>query len=327
MQRRQYSVLYLLLGGILLLGCGSAGGPDEASSGGDVQPQSIASQEPPTDIDPESRSRLPIRKREEMKPEDQEIYDRFVGDDSRSLAGLSGPKGVRLYSPQAGWHLSRANRILRFESGVDPAVRELVIMVAARHMDSQFEWTMHENVGLEAGLDPAAVEAVKYNKSTEGLQERDALLIRFGRELMRETKLSSQTFQEMLQAFGPEDLITLTQIMGGVYLHGPSAAGCRSAAVLRPRAAFAYRSVRKKRGDSLLCPIFVPSLALAKPARIMHKFSTASQKSLVLTVLRSVGLLSVPYSTLAVASVARFVRPALSALRDENLCIIWARNL
>ena len=88
-------------------------------------------------------------------------------------------------------------------------------MVAARHMDSQFEWTMHENVGLEAGLDPAAVEAIKYDRSTEGLQERDALLIRFGRELMRETKLSSQTFQEMIAAFGPEDLITLTQIMGG----------------------------------------------------------------------------------------------------------------
>ncbi len=41
-------------------------------------------------------------------------------------------------------------------------------------------------------------------------------------------------------------------------------------------------------------------------------------------VLRSVGLLSVPYSTLAGASVARLVRPALSALRDENLCIIRA---
>ena len=58
----------------------------------------------------------------------------------------------------------------------------------------------------------------------------------------------------------------------------------------------------------------------------MHKFSTASPKSLVLTVLHSVGLLSVPYSTLAGASVARLVRPALSALRDENLCIIRART-
>ena len=43
-------------------------------------------------------------------------------------------------------------------------------------------------------------------------------------------------------------------------------------------------------------------------ARIMHKFSTASPKSLVLTVLR----------------VTRLVRPAVSALRDENLCIIRA---
>ena len=52
----------------------------------------------------------------------------------------------------------------------------------------------------------------------------------------------------------------------------------------------------------------------------MHKFSTASPKSLVLTALRSVG----PYSTLAGALVARLVRPALSALRDENLCKIRA---
>ncbi len=70
---------------------------------------------------------------------------------------------------------------------------------------------------------------------------------------------------------------------------------------------------------------------LKKQARIMHKFSTASLKSLVLTVLRdpqagTPGLLSVPYSMLAGASVARLVRPALSALRDENLCIIRARG-
>ncbi len=58
----------------------------------------------------------------------------------------------------------------------------------------------------------------------------------------------------------------------------------------------------------------------------MHKFSTASPKSLVLTVLRLVGLLSVPYSTLAGTSVARLVRPALSALRDENLYIIQAKG-
>ena len=57
----------------------------------------------------------------------------------------------------------------------------------------------------------------------------------------------------------------------------------------------------------------------------MHKFSTAATKSSALPVLRSVGLLNVPYSTFAGASVARLVRSALSSLRDKNLCIIRAR--
>ena len=58
----------------------------------------------------------------------------------------------------------------------------------------------------------------------------------------------------------------------------------------------------------------------------MHKFSTAPTKSSTLPALHLVGLLNVPYSTFAGASVARLVRSALSSLRDENLCIIRARR-
>jgi len=56
----------------------------------------------------------------------------------------------------------------------------------------------------------------------------------------------------------------------------------------------------------------------------MHKFSTTATKSFALPVLRSVGLLNVPYSTFAGASIARLVRSSLSSLRDKNLCIIRA---
>ncbi len=56
----------------------------------------------------------------------------------------------------------------------------------------------------------------------------------------------------------------------------------------------------------------------------MYKFFTAATKSSALTALHSVGLLNVPYSTFAGASVARLVRSALSSLRDKNLCIIRA---
>ena len=66
-------------------------------------------------------------------------------------------------------------------------------------------------------------------------------------------------------------------------------------------------------------------------ARIMHKFSTAPTKSSVVLcappALHSVGLLNVPYSTFAGASVARLARSSLSSLRDKNLCIIRAAFL
>ena len=60
---------------------------------------------------------------------------------------------------------------------------------------------------------------------------------------------------------------------------------------------------------------------------MIHKFSTAASKASALPVLRSVGLLNVPFSTFAVADPQagapragrNALRPPLSPLRHENL--------
>jgi 4-carboxymuconolactone decarboxylase len=90
----------------------------------------------------------------------------------------------------------------------------LAILVIAREMQSQFEWSIHEPVAREVGVEPAAIEVVKFNKSPQGLKERDTLIIRFGRELVRESKLSSETFSQVAKTFGEEGLVTLTLLMG-----------------------------------------------------------------------------------------------------------------
>jgi 4-carboxymuconolactone decarboxylase len=155
-----------------------------------------------------------LKKREDLDEEGKEVYDFLVDPENQTLAGLTGPRGFYLYSPKAGQHLSQANTYLRFESGLDPQVRELAILVIAREMRSQFEWTMHEPVAREVGLEPEAIEVVRDNKSPQNLTERNALIIRFGRELVREPKLSSETFSQVAQEFGEEELVTLTLLMG-----------------------------------------------------------------------------------------------------------------
>ncbi len=214
MKQKGYSVLIFLLSIVICLGCNVTPGSEGASPGSLPDTTMTSSREWPPDIDPESRSRLPLKRREDLDEEGKEVYDFLVDPENPTLAGLTGPRGFYLYSPKAGQHLSQANTYLRFESGLDPQVRELAILVIAREMRSQFEWTMHEPVAREVGLEPAAIEVVRDNKSPQNLTERNALIIRFGRELVREPKLSSETFSQVAQAFGEEELVTLTLLMG-----------------------------------------------------------------------------------------------------------------
>jgi len=214
MKQNGYSVLIFLLSIVICLGCNVTPGSEGASPASLPDTTMTSSREWPPDIDPESRSRLPLKRREDLDEEGKEVYDFLVDPENQTLAGLTGPRGFYLYSPKAGQHLSQANTYLRFESGLDPQVRELAILVIAREMRSQFEWTMHEPVAREVGLEPAAIEVVRDNKSPQNLTERNALIIRFGRELVREPKLSSETFSQVAQAFGEEELVTLTLLMG-----------------------------------------------------------------------------------------------------------------
>ncbi len=214
MKQKGYSVVILLLSMGFFLGCNGTPGSEGASPGSPPDTTIASPQDWPSDIDPESRSRLPLKRRDDMDEEGKKVYDFLVDPEAITLAGLTGPRGFYLYSPKAGQHLSLANTYLRFESGLDPQVRELAILVIAREMQSQFEWTMHEPVAREVGLESAAIEVVKNNESPQNLEERNALIIRFGRELVRESKLSSETFSQVVQAFGEEELVTLTLLMG-----------------------------------------------------------------------------------------------------------------
>ena len=214
MKQNGYSVVIFLLSIVICLGCNVTPGFEGASPGSLPDTTMTSSQEWPPDIDPDSRSRLPLKRREDLDEEGKEVYDFLVDPENQTLEGLTGPRGFYLYSPKAGQHLSQANTYLRFESGLDPQVRELAILVIAREMRSQFEWTMHEPVAREVGLEPAAIEVVRDNTSPQNLTERNALIIRFGRELVREPKLSSETFSQVAQAFSEEELVTLTLLMG-----------------------------------------------------------------------------------------------------------------
>ena len=172
-----------------------------------------AAQSMPSDIDPQSGFRLPLLKRADLDEAGKKTYD----DASRpgaSLVGLQGPAGIRLYSTKTAPQLQALNRHLRFEAGIAPRIREIAILITAREMDSQFEWAAHEPEALKAGVPPQTIDAIKYRRGIDGLDERDAAVIALGRQIWRDHRVDSATFANAKALFGPHQLVDLVLLMG-----------------------------------------------------------------------------------------------------------------
>ncbi|XAH24195.1 carboxymuconolactone decarboxylase family protein [Xylophilus sp. GW821-FHT01B05] len=166
----------------------------------------------PPDVDPRSRCRLPLPHREDLSEAGQQAFDRA----SRPgiIAGLQGPAGIQLHSPEVAPHLSALNSYLRFRAGFTPQIREIAILATAREMDSQFEWAAHEPEALKEGVPQDVIDAIKHRRNTGGLGAEEALVIELARQLWRDHKVAPKTFVQLKSLYGPRKLIDLVVLMG-----------------------------------------------------------------------------------------------------------------
>ena len=168
----------------------------------------------PPDIDPESRCRLPLVRREDLDDEGKKMFDTHTDPKGGTIRGLKGPGGIGLHSTKLAGLTRPVGRYLRFEAPESPRIRETAILVTARECDSQFEWAAHEPEGLSVGVPQAVIDVIKHRKPTTGLDETDQIIIELGREAFGKRKVSPETFARALKIFGREGLINLVALMG-----------------------------------------------------------------------------------------------------------------
>jgi 4-carboxymuconolactone decarboxylase len=166
----------------------------------------------PSDIDPQSGFRLPLPKREDLDEAGKRAFDR-ASTPGKTIVGLRGPSGIHLYSPQTVDAHNVMNQYLRFQC-FDAKTREVAILTVAREMDSRFEWAAHEPQALKEGVAAQVIDAIKYRKSTQGLDEKDAAIIEFGRQILRNHKVTPEAFARVKALFAPNRLVELVLLMG-----------------------------------------------------------------------------------------------------------------
>jgi 4-carboxymuconolactone decarboxylase len=178
----------------------------------------LASQTPARPIagDTGSGSRLPVVTRDSLDELGKTLYDKIDADarSGRSIAGFKGPYGIALYSPRVADADQRKNDYLRFDSSIGRRLYEVAVLVTARELNHQFEWTAHEPAALKAGVEQTVIDAIKFRRPLSGLQPKDAAIIQLGRELLRRQSVESKTFDDALKLFGPKELVDVVSVIG-----------------------------------------------------------------------------------------------------------------
>ena len=175
--------------------------------------------------------RLPRVPKEELSPPQRELYDRITGGPRQGhatffpVAGddgvLSGPYRAMLLSPVVGTALERVGVTVRYESGLPPRVRELAILMVARHCRCPVEWRAHEALARSSGVPDATVDTLGADAPTL-VGDDVEVTYAFVHELLVDNRVTDGTFGRavaLLSLPGVFELIVTVgyyQIIAGV---------------------------------------------------------------------------------------------------------------
>jgi 4-carboxymuconolactone decarboxylase len=165
----------------------------------------------PPDIDPVTLSRLPP-----VTPADLDDEGKRLLAARTNYKPGPGPTHVSVYSPR-DLDLGIPSGV---KSPVGPRNFQLAVLITAREIDQQYEWSAHEVAGRRQGLEQSVIDVVKYNRDVTGLSEKDATLITFGRALFREHRVSSELWAKMVNLNGRQRTVQYMMIMGEYFKAG-----------------------------------------------------------------------------------------------------------
>ncbi|HEU4617431.1 MAG TPA: hypothetical protein VFV10_05285 [Gammaproteobacteria bacterium] len=171
----------------------------------------------PPDIDPVSLTRLPPLTRDDLDDAGKAVYDRIVGD---GPAPKTGPVAMSLYSPGIAGPINDLNGFLRYHGDLSPRHTEVAILVATWEIAQQYEYSAHEPAALRFGAPQAVVDTIKYDREPAGLSPEETVIIKLGRQLMREHKVDPDLYAEAVKLFGRKGVVELVTVMGDYVMVG-----------------------------------------------------------------------------------------------------------
>lgn len=157
-------------------------------------------------------SRLPKLTPEQMTPEQKKVAEAIA---SGPRGGVRGPFEPLLHNPKAADVVQKLGAFARFEGKLANPLRELAILVTARHWTAQYEWFAHYKIALDVGLDKSIADAIGKREKPPFKTKDEEIVYNFAKELHEKFgQVSDQTFEAVRERFGNDGAVELVVLCG-----------------------------------------------------------------------------------------------------------------
>jgi 4-carboxymuconolactone decarboxylase len=146
----------------------------------------------------------------DLSDRQREISDRITA----RRGGTRGPFLVWLRSPELCEKVEALGAYCRFESALDPRIRELSLLIAARCFDAQYSWNAHVGKAAELGVSREALTELAEGKEPRFGAHDEQVAWQFSTEILRDHFVSDETFAAALAEFGEAGLVDLIGSLG-----------------------------------------------------------------------------------------------------------------
>ena len=127
---------------------------------------------------------------------------------------VQGPLLAWLHSPALADRAQALGAFCRYDTSLPPRLSELAIITVGAYWRAGFEWHVHAPLAIAAGLDAAAVEAMRTGATPHFQAEDEQAVWRFAHHLLHDKAVSDATYRTAAEVLGDAGVVELVGILG-----------------------------------------------------------------------------------------------------------------
>jgi 4-carboxymuconolactone decarboxylase len=148
----------------------------------------------------------PITGKSDVPAEHHAVVDGVI----ETFGGVRGPFSMLLHSPKLARHVLGIVNFFRSDSVVEPKLRSLAILVAAREREGAYVWAAQVAAARRAGVREEAIDLIRAKGDPAALPQEEREIVAYAQPLVRTNRVDQAAFDALQKKHGTQWMVELT---------------------------------------------------------------------------------------------------------------------